>query len=384
MKRIILSARLLAAALAILVGSGVSALPKPHPEVAPRRWSAEQANAWYAKQPWLVGSNYIPATASNELEMWQADTFDPKRIDLELGWAESIGLNTMRVFLHDLPWQQDAAGFTKRIDTFLAIAKKHHIKPMLVLFDSCWDPSPKLGPQLPPQPGIHNSRWVQSPGAAALDDPAQYPRLEAYVKGIVKAFGKDERVLAWDIWNEPDNTNMGSYGDHDPKDKVERVLTLLPQAFRWARQAGATQPLTSGVWKSGNWAPFEKLDPMEKVQIENSDVISFHGYEKPDEFERRVKLLQTYNRPIICTEYMARGNNSTFEGTLPIAKREHVGAINWGLVAGRTQTYLPWDSWKHPYTDREPSIWFHEIFRTDGTPYKPEETQLIRRLTKGN
>ena len=167
----------------------------------PGRWTEAQANAWYTQHGWLVGSNYIPATASNELEMWQEDTFDPKRIDLELSWAESIGLNTMRVFLHDLVWQQDAKAFTSRIDTFLQIASKHHIKPIFVLFDSCWDPAPHLGPQSPPVPGVHNSRWVQSPGAAALDDPAQYPRLEAYVRGIVKAFAHDQRVLAWDVWN---------------------------------------------------------------------------------------------------------------------------------------------------------------------------------------
>ena len=346
----------------------------------PGRWTEAQANAWYTQHGWLVGSNYIPATASNELEMWQQDTFDPKRIDLELSWAESIGLNTMRVFLHDLVWQQDAKAFTRRIDTFLQIASKHHIKPIFVLFDSCWDPAPHLGPQSPPVPGVHNSRWVQSPGAAALDDPAQYPRLEAYVKGVVKAFAHDQRVLAWDVWNEPDNTNNGSYASGEPADKVARVAYLLPQVFRWAREAGATQPLTSGVWK-GNWSSFETLDPVAKIQIENSDVISFHNYDSPAEFEKRVKWLQPYHRPLICTEYMARGNGSTFEGTLPIAKSEHVAAINWGLVAGKTQTYLPWDSWQHPYTDREPAIWFHEIFRTDGKPYREEETKLIRQLT---
>src|SRR5262249_11905530 len=160
------------------------------------------------------------------------------------------------------------------------------------------------------------------------------------VKGIVKAFATDKRVLAWDVWNEPDNGNGGSYARGEPADKVQRVLLLLPQAFQWAREAGATQPLTSGVWQDGTWAPFEGLKPMEKIQIENSDVLSFHSYEKPPEFERRVKLLQSYHRPVLCTEYMARGNGSTFEGTLPIAKREHVAAINWGLVAGKSQTYL--------------------------------------------
>jgi len=347
---------------------------------AQSRWTDAAAANWYAKQGWLVGSNYIPADAINELEMWQADTFDVKRIDQELGWAEAIGLNTMRVFLHDLPWQLDAAGFTKRIELFLQIAAKHHIKPLFVLFDSCWDPEPRLGKQHAPRPGVHNSGWVQSPGAKALQDPAQYPRLEAYVKGVVGAFARDERVLAWDIWNEPDNGNGGSYTEREPKNKNELVIALLPRAFAWARAAHPTQPLTSGVWK-GDWSIAEKLGPAEKIQMEMSDVISFHSYDKPEVFEKKVLSLQQYHRPTLCTEYMARGNGSTFQGTLPIAKKFDVAAINWGLVAGKTQTYFPWDSWQHPYTDREPAIWFHEIFRTDGTPYSAEEAAFIKEMT---
>ena len=344
------------------------------------RWTEQEAAEWYAKQPWLVGSNYIPANAINELEMWQADTFDAKRIDLELGWAESIGLNTMRVFLHDLLWQHDAAGFTKRINRFLQIAAKHHIKPLFVLFDSCWDPEPRLGKQHAPRPGVHNSGWVQSPGAKALEDPGQYPRLEAYVKGVVGAFAKDERVLGWDIWNEPDNGNNGSYAALEPKNKNDMVIALLPRAFDWARSAHPTQPLTSGVWK-GDWSMGEKLEPAARIQILMSDVISFHSYDKPEVFEKRVLSLQTYRRPLLCTEYMARGNGSTFQSTLPIAKKYNVAAINWGLVAGKTQTYLPWDSWQRPYTDRQPAMWFHEIFRTNGRPYSAEETAFIRQIT---
>jgi hypothetical protein len=361
-------------ALAVLLVSGLATRSQQS------RWTEKEAADWYAKQPWLVGSNYIPANAINELEMWQADTFDPKRIDTELGWAEAIGLNTMRVFLHDLPWQQDPEGFTKRMDTFLQIAAKHHIKPLFVLFDSCWDPQPRLGKQHAPNPGVHNSGWVQSPGAKSLQDPAQYPRLEAYVKGVVGAFAKDDRVLGWDIWNEPDNGNGGSYQNLEPKSKNELVIALLPQAFAWARAAHPTQPLTSGVWK-GDWSVPEKLEPAARIQIEMSDVISFHSYDKPEVFEKRVLSLQQYHRPILCTEYMARGNGSTFQGTLPIAKKYNVAAINWGLVAGKTQTYLPWDSWQHPYTDREPAVWFHEIFRTDGTPYSAEETAFIKQMT---
>jgi hypothetical protein len=348
-------------------------------QAAPRRWPEKTAKEWYQQQPWLVGSNYIPATAINELEMWQADTFDAKRIDLELGWAESLGMNTMRVFLHDLLWQQDPDGFKKRIETFLQIADKHKIKPLFVLFDSCWDPAPHLGKQRAPRPGIHNSGWAQSPGAAALQDPAQYPRLEAYVKGVVGAFARDRRVLGWDIWNEPDNTNGGSYSAGEPPHKADLVLALLPKAFAWTREAGATQPLTSGVWKVDP-ASFDKVSPMEKVQLELSDVISFHNYDKPEVFERHLVSLQKYNRPLLCTEYMARGNGSTFQGTLPIAKRYHVAAYNWGLVAGKTQTYLPWDSWSKPYVDREPPVWFHEVFRTDGNPYREDEVDFIRTI----
>ena len=344
------------------------------------KWTDQQAKDWYEKQPWLVGSNYNPASAINELEMWQADSFDPRRIDLELGWAESLGMNTMRVYLHDLLWQQDAEGFKRRLNTFLTIAAKHKIKPMFVLFDSVWDPDPQLGKQRAPRPGVHNSGWVQSPSRKALQDPAEYPRLEAYVKGVVGAFATDDRVLAWDIWNEPDNENRGSYGDKEPKNKVELVLALLPKAFAWARAANPQQPVTSGVWK-GDWSTPEKMTEMDRLQINLSDVITFHNYDSPTELEKRINWLKRYNRPLICTEYMARGNGSFFIGSLLVGKVHNVGMINWGLVQGKTQTHLPWDSWERPYVNREPSVWFHEVFRTDGKPYIPEEVAFIKRMT---
>ena len=343
------------------------------------RWSEQKARDWYAKQPWLIGSNYNPATAINQLEMWQADSFDPKRIDLELGWAESLGMNTMRVFLHDLLWQ-DPDGLKRRIDQFLTICAKHKIKPMFVLFDSVWDPDAKPGKQRAPRPGVHNSGWVQSPNRTTLQNPSEYPRLEAYVKGVVGAFAKDQRILAWDIWNEPDNLNPGSYNQLEPKNKVELVARLLPQAFDWARAAQPEQPLTAGVWK-GDWSTPEKMTDMDRLQIQLSDVVTFHNYDSPTEFEKRINWLKRYNRPLICTEYMARGNGSFFFGSLPIARVHNVGMINWGFVQGKTQTHLPWDSWQHPYVDREPSVWFHEVFRNDGTPYMPEEVEFIKRMS---
>jgi hypothetical protein len=344
------------------------------------RWTEQRANDWYAHQPWLVGADYIPADAINQMEMWQAATFDPRQIDRELGWAQAAGMNTMRVFLHDQLWQQDPDGFRKRIRKFLSIAKHHHIRPIFVLFDSCWDPQPHLGPQRAPTPGIHNSGWVQGPGTAALEDPSQVPRLKAYVRGVVGAFAKDNRVLAWDIWNEPDNEGGGNYSALEPPHKEELVRALLPQAFEWARSVHPRQPLTSGPWQ-GDWSTYDKLSPMARLQIDESDVISFHDYGPPADFEQHVKWLRQYHRPLLCTEYMARGFGSTFAAILPIAKRENVAAINWGLVAGKTQTWLPWDSWDHPYITTQPPVWHHDVFHADGTPYSEDEIMLLRQLT---
>lgn len=345
---------------------------------AQQRWTAEHANAWYAQQPWLVGSNFVPSDAINQLEMFQAATFNPALNDRELAMAESIGMNTMRVFLQDQLWEQDPKGFTKRLDAFLAIAAKHHVRPLLVLFDSCWEPDPKLGPQHPPIPGVHNSGWVQSPGARELMDKAYEPKLKAYVTGVVGAFANDPRVLGWDVWNEPDNGNGGRFGE--APHKAELVAELLPKVFAWARSAHPVQPLTSGVW-DGNWTDPAKMSAMSRIQLAESDVISFHNYGWPEEFEARIQSLQPLGRPILCTEYMARGAGSTFDGSLPIAKKYNVAAMNWGFVAGKTQTYLPWDSWQKPYVLSQPTVWFHEVFRQDGKPYRQAEVDLIRRLT---
>jgi hypothetical protein len=344
------------------------------------RWTEAQANAWYAQQPWPVGANFLPSTAINQLEMWQADTFDTVTIDRELGWAESIGMNTMRVFLHNLLWEQDPKGFTKRIDTFLAIAARHHIRPIFVLLDSCWDPHPKLGPQHPPIPGVHNSGWVEAPGADGLSNPAQYPALESYVKGVVGAFANDPRILAWDVWNEPDNGSPRTVAKGDPVNKNELVLALIPKVFAWTRSAHPTQPITSGLFH-GDWTSLDTMTPVSRIQIELSDVISFHNYGWPEDFEKAVKMLEQFHRPLFCTEYMARGNGSTFDTVLPIAREHHVAAVNWGLVAGKSQTYLPWDSWLHPYVTEQPTIWFHDVFHENGTPYRQREVDIIRQLT---
>jgi hypothetical protein len=349
---------------------------------ARERWTAEQANAWYAKQPWLVGANFIPSTAINQLEMWQADTFDPETIDRELGWAEKLGFTSMRVFLHNLLWEQDKKGFLERMEKFLDIADKHKIGVMFVLLDGVWDPEPKLGKQQAPLPHVHNSGWVQAPGKAILADPKRHDELKPYIMGVIRHFKDDKRVQVWDVFNEPDNPNVNSYGPKGKKTELpakdERVIQLLRKVFTWARDADPSQPLTAGVWRD-SWEA-DKLSPVNKLMLEESDVVSFHNYGPLADMKRRVELLRRYNRPLLCTEYMARPMGSRFDPVLGYLKEQKIGAYNWGFVAGKSQTIYPWETWQKKY-NAEPKVWFHDIYRADGSAYDPREVEYIQGVT---
>ena len=361
-----------------LVLAGCSTLDRPSTERS--QWTLAKANAWYAGQPWLVGCNFSPSTAINQLEMWQSESWDPAAIDRELGWAEQLGFNSVRVFLHHLLWEQDAKAFLSRIDQFLALAERHHIGAMLVLFDGVWDPFPKLGSQREPRPHLHNSGWVQSPGVEIIRNSARHDELRPYVTGVISHFRSDRRIHAWDIFNEPDNMNRPAYEKDEPANKAELSLILLKKAYGWARAANPSQPITAGVWL-GTWADPAKLSAMEKFMLEESDVITFHNYAGQEEVQQCVQNLKRYGRPILCTEYMARPRSSTFDPLLGYFKEQKVAAYNWGFVAGKTQTIYPWDSWTKPYTN-EPPVWFHDIFRRDGTPYDAKEVDYIKRTTR--
>jgi hypothetical protein len=325
------------------------------------RWSNEKALEWSKNQPWFRGANFISSTAINQLEMWQAETFDPVTIDRELGWAEGIGFNCMRVFLHHLAWETDQKGFKNRINAYLEIADKHGIKTIFVFFDDCWAPTYKAGKQPEPQPGIHNSGWVRDPGDLIYSGNNLLPVLESYVKDVLTTFKNDKRIVLWDLYNEPGNSGYGT-----------RSVPLLLKIFQWAREINPSQPLTSGIWNSS-------LSEENKIQLENSDIITYHNYSDPVNHQLTIDSLKNYNRPLICTEYMARKFNSLFCNIMPLLKENRIGAINWGLVDGKTNTKYAWGD---PISDgSDPTLWFHEVFHKDGTPYKPEEADCIKKMT---
>ena len=348
------------------------------------KWSNEKAWEWYNSYPWLVGANFNPSTSINQLEFWQEDTFDPETIDRELGWSASIGMNAHRVYLHNLLWDQDSTGFIERLETYLDIAEKHDILTMFVLLDDVWHPVPKLGKQPDPVPHLHNSGWVQAPGAAILGDTSRHDELEGYIKGVVSHFANDKRVFCWDIYNEPDNVayQEGRY-ELEVKEKAVYSLALLKKVFRWAREASPSQPLTTGLWRGDveHWGNPEGLPEIDRYMVENSDVISFHAYDGDMEIvKKKIEELKVYGLPMLCTEYVARGGGNTFQSVMPILKENGIAAFNWGLVSGKTQTIYPWASWSSEFTE-EPEIWHHDVFRADGTPYSDEEVAFIKEIT---
>ena len=356
--------------VAVIMGAVSVATVNGAGELSPGQWTVEKAWHWYDKQPWLVGFNYVPGYAVNDVEMWDKETFDPEAIDRELGWAAKAGFNSCRVFLNYIVWEDDREGLLKRIDKFLEVAARNGISVMPVLFDDCAFSAiggsesgidPKAGRQADPIPGVHNSRWAPSPGPTMVRDHSRYGLLEEYVKGIVGKFAKDERIVFWDLYNESGNSGLGNDS-----------LTLASSAFRWAREIGPIHPLTIGT--TGAHADSSRINEM---RLKESDIHTFHTYGPKASLVAVIDWYANLGRPVICTEWMARTLGSKFETHLPVFKGKKVGCYNWGLVAGRSQTFFPWGS--KPGA-AEPEIWFCDIFRPDGTPYDDDEIEVIKNV----
>jgi hypothetical protein len=326
-------------------------------------WPADKAWDWYNKLPWICEFNYVPSTACNTTEFWAAETFDEPTIARELALARSVGFNSCRVFVQYLVWKNDPDGLKKRIDRFLSIANENGITVVPVLFDDCTfgDPpvtEPYLGKQRDPIPGMILPSWTPSPGWKAVTDRAVWPDLQEYVEDLVGAFGKDPRVIFWDLYNEPGNSIMGS-----------KSLPLAEAVFAWARNAKSEQPLTIAIWA--------KMNKMNQRLRLLSDVISYHAYTDLDGMKSIIAVHKGDGRPVICTEWMSRQLGSRWDTDLPLFKQEKIGCYCWGLVNGRTQAQFSWSSKKG---DPEPEVWFHDLFHTDGTPYDPKELEVIRNV----
>ncbi len=344
------------------------------------KWSEEKANSWYEDQKWIVGCNFLPSSAINQLEMFQDDTFDLDTIKTEITWASDIGFNSLRIYLHDLLWS-DKNNLTSKLNLVLDFCASKEIKPILVLFDDCHRAYPKLGKQPKPVKGVHNSGWKQSPGMKVVHDlfdgslsKKELSDLEEYVHGVLEFYAEDKRILMWDLYNEPGQFGVG-----------EKSIKLLERTWEWAREISPSQPLTSCLDGSVG-------DEIIQLNQENSDVITFHTYEK-DQLEPTIKRLKETNRPIICTEYMAREFGTTFQFSLPIFQKYNVGCYNWGLVAGKSQTHFGWETIMNLHNLKEkgefieegddipePEIWFHDIFRKNGTAFNDEEVDFIKNI----
>ena len=327
--------------------------------IAPGQWTLDQAHKWGARQSWGAGCNYIPSNAINQLEMWQEASFDRVTIEREFGLMQRTGLTVARIYLHDLAYEIDPSGFKQRMRTVLLLAKEHHIRIMFVFFDDCWNPKSSLGVQPEPIPGVHNSGWVQSPSADHRKWPQDLARLKAYVQDVLSTFRSDRQVWMWDLYNEPGNSGYGNSSQ-----------TLLKHVFEWAREIRPSQPLTAAAFAGGS-------SDIDKLCVESSDVVTFHCYDNLESLKTQIAFYKASGRPVICSEWMARTNDSRIATHLPYFKSEMVSCVQWGFMSGKTNTIFPWGSKPN---SSEPTTWFHDLYRQDGTPFDPDEVQLYQQL----
>jgi hypothetical protein len=335
------------------------------PPLRDGQWNIEKSNQWYASQPPILGCNFLPSTAVNDVEMWQNSTFDAATIDRELGWAEQWGINSVRVFLNYVVWEAEAETFKKNFATFLDLCEKHKIRVMPIPFDDCnfAGRNAAVGKQAEPIPGVHNSQWVASPPQQILFDENNHLKLKAYLQDIIGTFGQDKRILVWDLYNEPGNSRAG-----------DKYIDFIRNVFAWAREMKPSQPLTIGAWDNF-------FNQRSRLFFEESDVISYHGYDNVNGVKAKIDLCRSYGRPVLCTEWLLRQSGNSPKTLLPLFQKYKIGIYQWGLVAGRTQTYFHWGS---KAGTLEPTVWQHDLIRKDGTPHDIREFALYRNFAAGN
>lgn len=293
----------------------------------------------------IRGVNYVPSNAVNATQMWL--DFDAVTIDRELGYAEGLGLTSIRAFIQYVAYEQDAAGLLDRFGALLELASRHGLSVMPVLFDDCWLPEPFLGAQAPePRPGLHNPYWQSSPGSRRMG-LAFRPALRRYVEEFLGRFGSDQRIITWDLYNEPQTR--------------EYSVALVRDVFAWARRIAPSQPLTS-CWYGALL----------------SDITSIHFYvspkSEPDEAQRVIESAKSLARPVVATEALGRPNHGELHEILPLFEQTRIGWYLWELMIGANQTRYQWPN-SPPVAD---DVVFQGLLHPDGTPYRKDEVELIR------
>ncbi|WP_338463963.1 cellulase family glycosylhydrolase [Franconibacter daqui] len=351
-----------------------------------RKWSVEKAWNWHAQQGWLRGFNYLPRTAVNWTEMWQRETFDPACIAQELQWAKAIGFNSLRTNLPFIVWEHDRDGLIDRIGQFLEICHQNDIRVMLTLMDDCGfsGEHPFLGQQKLPVPGVHNSQAAASPGRNIVMQPALWGLVERYIKDIVGHFSQHKTLIVWDLYNEPTNRMIFTPSGQTTFDPAleRRSHRLMVLAFRWAREMKPQQPLTVGAWHiAAGQDPALPVysHPTDQRALALSDIISFHAYVPLAQLHQAITYLRQFKRPLLCTEWMARHAASIMHEQLPLFKAQGIGCWQWGLVKGRTQTWLPWPGLATVDASAPPR-WFHDLLDETGAAFDETETALIKQL----
>ena len=354
-----------------------------------KRWSEERAWEWYLSKPWPVGCNYVPANTFHCMELWQDDLHEEVLLSVreEIALMKNIGFNTVRMFLPFFAWYLDGDGFFDKLDKLLSALDEAGITMMPVLFNDCVGFGPKPEKIEPIRHtgwyaydvGVHGGVKADNPfmaegervGWILFDEPEWHMPQEAYVTALITRFKADERIIAWDLWNEPGNSN-----------RRDRSIPYLKRVFEVARAISPVQPLTVACWSyPHDFGKNEQaeLEPIQKLAVELSDVITFHQYERFENVLRVVEKLEKLGRPMMNTEWLNRILDNFWEDNLRLYHEKRIGSYSWGLVAGKSQHFLPWDHLRE-HAGLDLTRWQHDLFHEDHSPYDAKEIDFLRRL----
>lgn len=351
-----------------------------------RKWTNEEANNWYKRLGWLRGCNFIGSDCANRLDMWQSYKREEKlkTADRELALADKIGFNTVRLWANFDVYYAESESFMDILENYISLCDKHNQKVMLVLGyeedlprGDVFIPK-KLGEQEYAL-GEHQGRFPLSEEQKSLTPHhyMEYPELKdkfiEMVKNIVKKYRDDERILCWNIWNEP-GIQRG-----------ELSIEFMNILFGVVRELDTVQPLCADVWRG-----LEDGKPISKEErhaLELSDIISFHSYSEYRWFVENLFEFKKLNRPIFVTEWLHRINHNNIHDIYPLMYIENVANYCWGFVVGKTQTNEPWSNIWYQYDNREArnydfTKWQHDLFRPNLRPYDPNEIELIEHFNK--